>query len=547
MEKVAERFSNVPAELRALPRWAGFKVWRDEKEEKLKKMPVDIKATIAAKKAEPNHWKDLPAESNNPATWCSFDEAVGWLKSKRPHKRNAWHIGFAFNGDGIAGIDLDKCVGEDGALSDFAREILAAVPSYAEYSPSGKGVHIIAKCSAPFSGGGLHRKEIEIYGSGRFFTMTGNRLEGSPAELVDCTEAVLGIYEKHKCSLNADNSESGLLPMTPEEAEDISRLKQLSTGTMSDDEVIRRAGESRRAGDKFTALFRGDWQGQGFPSQSEADMALCTSLAFWTGKDYRQINNIFRRSGLFRDKWDKVHYAGGVTYGERTVAEAISKCRSVYKDNGRGETKPGSGDNGIVNNVVSGVFVQGNAYYMDKGKDIKRLTNFKIIPCDCINVDGEKRMTAMLFNMKNQLERVSLRFSDFNSVSAFRNAVGANDLRFSVICSDTELQHIKDHVAEQPCPEKRCFKGIGIDFTDDGKPVFVCSDGAFGEGYKPVADIVQAPDSVKITSGIHNVAPIDKDALHSLAPLLLGFNELPKAAAVLCWAAACFKAPPYAP
>lgn len=536
-----DNFDSIPTELKALPNWAGFRVWRDEKENKLNKMPIDIKATAAAKKNDPSSWKDVPAESNNPTTWCDFDTAAAWLKSKKPYKSNKYYIGFAFDGSGICGIDLDKCVDENGGLSDFAKDVLTAIPSYAEFSPSGTGIHILVRCGKKFAG--LKRKEIEIYHSGRFFTVTGNVLPNRTAKLADCTEAVAALYE------NSSNCESKILPLTPKETTEIHKLKlaEATNNGMSDDEVIKRAQESRRQGDKFSALFNGDWRGQGYASQSEADMAFCMSLAFWTGKDFRQIDNIFRRSGLYREKWDKVHYAGGITYGDKTISEAISRCLSVYKDNGRKRDRPDDSPSDSARKSAAGVFVSNNEFCMEKGKDVKRLTNFIIQPIDSVNVDGEYRMTAQLVNARGESAVKQFKFADFNSVTAFRNAVSGNDLKFIVTCSDTELQYIKDYVAQLPCQEKRCFKGIGIDFLDDGsgvdKPIFVCGEGAFGADFIPTENIVQAPDSVKITSNIHSIEPISKDDLLRLGATLIGFNELPKTAAVLCFAAACFLKP----
>lgn len=297
-------------------------------------------------------------------------------------------------------------------------------------------------------------------------------------------------------------------------------------------------------------LYGGNWQATGYPSQSKADMVLCMSLAFWTGKNYAQIDRIFRKSGLYRAKWDKVHYAGGITYGQRTIAEAIDKCTSVYKDNGYNKTKYNGNRNESqdnASNIVSGVFIQNNAFCMDKGKDTKRLTNFILEPIDSVTVDGESRMTARLINARGETAVKQFKFSDLNSVSALRNAIGGNDLRFIVICSDTELQYVKDYVAQLPCPKKRGFKGIGIDFLEDtsgvAKPVFVCEEGAFGRELKPADGIVQAPNSIKITSDIHRLEPITRDDLLELGSTLIGFNELPKAAAVLCWSAACFLKP----
>ncbi len=66
-----------------------------------------------------------------------------------------------------------------------------------------------------------------------------------------------------------------------------------------------------------------------YPSQSEADLALCGDLAFWTGPDPERIDRLFRQSKLFRPKWDESHYAGGRTYGEGTIAAAL-RGRTAY-------------------------------------------------------------------------------------------------------------------------------------------------------------------------------------------------------------------------
>jgi hypothetical protein len=64
-------------------------------------------------------------------------------------------------------------------------------------------------------------------------------------------------------------------------------------------------------------------------------MSLCDKLAFWTNRDSAQMDRLFRRSGLYRIKWDEVHYASGETYGQHTIAEAIAKTVSGYTGSGR--------------------------------------------------------------------------------------------------------------------------------------------------------------------------------------------------------------------
>ncbi len=61
---------------------------------------------------------------------------------------------------------------------------------------------------------------------------------------------------------------------------------------------------------------------------SGADQALCNLLAFWTGKDATRMDRMFRRSGLFRDKWDEKR--GEHTYGQKTIDCAIADCKETF-------------------------------------------------------------------------------------------------------------------------------------------------------------------------------------------------------------------------
>ena len=75
-------------------------------------------------------------------------------------------------------------------------------------------------------------------------------------------------------------------------------------------------------------MYAGNWQGY-YKSQSEADLSFCNMLAFWTGRDFDQMDRIFRASGLMREKWSKKH--GINTYGDMTITKAIDCCDTVYQ------------------------------------------------------------------------------------------------------------------------------------------------------------------------------------------------------------------------
>jgi predicted ArsR family transcriptional regulator len=79
-------------------------------------------------------------------------------------------------------------------------------------------------------------------------------------------------------------------------------------------------------GERFSSLWRGDWSG--YESNSEADLALASLLAFWTGGNAAQIDGLFRQSGLYRPKWERPSKAS--SYGHRTIARALAGCSNYY-------------------------------------------------------------------------------------------------------------------------------------------------------------------------------------------------------------------------
>ena len=85
-----------------------------------------------------------PAEADNPATWSGLDEA---LRVMSEHGRCG--IGIEFGAPcGLAGIDLDNVITPEG-IKPKAREIVEAMNSYTELSPSGSGLHILFTLDCP--------------------------------------------------------------------------------------------------------------------------------------------------------------------------------------------------------------------------------------------------------------------------------------------------------------------------------------------------------------------------------------------------------------
>jgi hypothetical protein len=98
------------------------------------------------------------------------------------------------------------------------------------------------------------------------------------------------------------------------------------TGEGLADAVIIDKAKAAKNGNKFSELWEGGLSD--LPSQSEADLALCQMLAFWTNKNAEQMDRIFRDSGLFREKWDVRH--GRDTYGALTIQKAIDRTTETF-------------------------------------------------------------------------------------------------------------------------------------------------------------------------------------------------------------------------
>ena len=287
-----EKYEVIPPEMKAMKQWV---IW-GVNEEKPKAPYNPCNSSVGAK-------------ANDAATWADFETAAA--ASARLGRGG---IGFEL-GNGIAGIDLDHVINDDGELSEFARSIVDRMKSYTELSPSGRGLHILFRVSESEEtlrerlGGKLGSKKpsIELYFGVHYLTVTGN-VYGEVKALADRTKEALQIYTEYLAE-----GEQKSAKQRAENSPKRERREELSPSELW--EQMFKATNGR----DIQALYYGDISGYG--SQSEADLALCNHLAFWTGHDARQMDMMFRESGLMRDKWDEQH--GSQTYGEMTIASAI--------------------------------------------------------------------------------------------------------------------------------------------------------------------------------------------------------------------------------
>lgn len=273
--------------------------------DKYKVFPAELKQAkqfvcwVGADKIPKNPHTGNNAQSNNKSTWGTFDEAVNACE-----KYKFDGIGFMF-APPYFGVDLDHCMDN----LDFVDEFVETLQSYAEISKSGNGIHIICKGKLP--DGSRRRGGVEMYSGGRYFICTGNIYNPAYTTIKDCTDTIKILHSKY-------------LPAMVPKAETARREIVVD---MDDAEIIDKARNCKN-GYLFAALYDGNWQGT-FPSQSEADLAFCNQLAFWTGRNAEQMDRIFRSSGLMRPKWDKKR--GADTYGNLTIGKACDACTEVYE------------------------------------------------------------------------------------------------------------------------------------------------------------------------------------------------------------------------
>lgn len=111
---------------------------------------------------------------------------------RRAYERGGWSgIGFAFlPDDGLIGIDIDGAIDPDtGAVSERCTNIIKACNSFTEYSPSGKGVHIIVHGTTDTNK--FDPIGLEVFCKSQFFTFTANRYPDTPAEVSPIDDGVL--------------------------------------------------------------------------------------------------------------------------------------------------------------------------------------------------------------------------------------------------------------------------------------------------------------------------------------------------------------------
>ncbi len=265
--------NNIPGELRSLAQWVCADMSLDPEKGLPKKHPLNPRTGALA-------------DVTDPRTWGTFEEVL---------RTGYKHIGFVLSpSDPFTIIDLDNKTHDPASPEQIQRHhrILDAFDSYTERSQSGQGYHIIVRGKIP---AGVHRDKVEVYSAGRYMICTGDVVRPSP----------IADYQPLLDILYGEMAPAPTLALVDREA------------VMDDTQLFEMASGASN-GDKFNSLCRGEWQKE-YPSQSEADFALLSIIAFYT-QDNEQVRRVFRMSAL--GKRDKA------TRDNKYLNRALEKIRA---------------------------------------------------------------------------------------------------------------------------------------------------------------------------------------------------------------------------
>ena len=234
----------------------------------------------------------MPLSTTDTRGWMTAAEAWKRAKSLGPSAR----VGALLTpGCGVTVVDMDE---------DYDGNQMAMVEwldSYAETSSSGRGTHIFVRANLA---GGVRdaKQDIEVYGQERFIIVTGNVING------------WDVVETRQDKIDRLVARLGGLKNT---------IKPVAAamGNAASDDACRAALKRVWKQDKVKRLWKGDWQAMGYPSQSEADMALIEALCFASDDD-AVVATTFRKSCLGQREKAQTNYV------ERTIG-SVRRSRDV--------------------------------------------------------------------------------------------------------------------------------------------------------------------------------------------------------------------------
>jgi hypothetical protein len=263
-------------DLKQQSRWVCWKLTKVSGKDKPTKVPYAVSGRKAA--------------CDDPSTWSTYAECMAVVSRFSG-------VGCVL-GESIFGVDIDECCDAvTGKFTPESREIVIALDTYAEYSYSGDGCHLLGLGDLDEK---YHKnkrkvivkaipgcKQIEIKSEGFYFVYTGRHLVKTPQDLMP-RQAQLDAL----CAKVAAVTKPGLSVSAPDEAA------------------------------RFEKLWRGDMSDYA-DNHSVADMALVSILARRFNNNAFLIDEEFCKSGLYREKWDRSDYKWSTIWKVVKDAETV--------------------------------------------------------------------------------------------------------------------------------------------------------------------------------------------------------------------------------
>lgn len=248
--------------------------------------------------------------STDPNTWKTFDNL--------PYKDR---VGIIFTPDKkLLGIDIDHCLIDgkvDHPLADEINEFIKSANTYTEVSPSGDGLHMFLKISND-EGLTLHSNKkapYELYTTGRYFTFTGNTKSKKGVRTVTVKEAM---------EILSTTGYGITWGVDKEQNRQTTTVKTIKHQSLEDQEVLDKMFQAKN-GKEIEQLYNGDTSKYN-NDDSNADMALLSHLAFWTGRDNHQMERIWLASPIGQ----RAKTQQRQDYRDRSINHAIDNTTDVY-------------------------------------------------------------------------------------------------------------------------------------------------------------------------------------------------------------------------
>jgi hypothetical protein len=310
------RFKNIPRQLRELDQWLLWKyelVQNKKGKYKYTKVPYSVTGGKAS--------------STDPETFSTFD------KVKAAYKRGGW------DGVGIVHLPENNITGIDEDHTKSMR-LVREIDSYAEWSPSSNGKRIFAYGRKP-DRKRSKRGNLEMYDGqtadgtpgGRFLTVTGHRI-GKRTTIHHRQEAITRIYKREilkEPSKNGKPSRKARSDKKPRPPDKDRKPK------FTDEEADELIEKEKKNDTKLRLVDEGRWDDPRAKTEdgsaSGADLYLCLAFARMFKGSWGDIDRQYRRSEMFKvqeGKWDSKR--GSVTYGEKTINEAIARCEEADEE-----------------------------------------------------------------------------------------------------------------------------------------------------------------------------------------------------------------------